>query len=209
MKWSKLLPREALEGAFSTDQAEYLYGRYHGQWLAVREGSVCEALPNEEEAGQTAALALCQNPQAKRVLVIGSGLAVCNRLLMLPQMEDVAWASTDGEYMKWLLRHVPNELWAGDQRFHPVEGEVRRYLGTMQGHFDLIVVNLPGVTSSAFNRYYTVEFYERARTSLRDGGVISVSIAVDVWGGASQSRRPPAQTLAGLRISSGSGTRRG
>jgi NosR/NirI family nitrous oxide reductase transcriptional regulator len=176
-KWAKLLPREALEGAFSTDQAEYLYGRYHGQWIAVREGSVCEALPNEEEAGQTAALALCQNPQARRALVIGSGLAVCGRLLMLPQMEEVAWASTDAEYMKWLLRHVPGEFWAGDPRFGPVEGEIRRYLNTKQGHFDLVIVNLPDVTSSAYNRYYTAEFYERVKAALRDGGVISVGIA--------------------------------
>ncbi len=177
IKWAKLLPREALEGSFSTDQAEYLYGRYHGQWIAVREGSVCEALPNEEEAGQTAALALCQNPQAKRALVIGSGLALCNRLLLLPQMEEVAWASTDPEYMKWLLRHVPSELWAGDNRFQPVEGETRRYLDARQSYFDLIIVNLPEVTGSAFNRYYTMEFYETVRASLRDGGVIGVSIA--------------------------------
>jgi spermidine synthase len=177
MKWSKLLPREALDGAFSTDQAEYLYGRYHDQWLALREGSVCEALPNEEEAGQTAALALCQNPQAKRVLVIGSGLAVCNRFLMLPQMEEVAWASTDAQYMKWLLQHVPSDFWAGDNRFQPAEGEMRRYLDTRQDHFDLIIVNLPEVTSSVFNRYYTVEFYETVRASLRNGGVVGVSIA--------------------------------
>ncbi len=177
LKWTKLLPREALEGAFSTDQAEYLYGQYRGQWIAVRQGSVCEALPNEEEAGQNAALALCQNPQAKRALVIGSGLAVCNRLLMLPQMEEVAWASTDPEYMKWLLRHVPSEFRSGDQRFHPVEGELRRYLDMRQGQFDLVIVNLPEVTSSAFNRYYTMEFYQRVKASLRNGGVISVGIA--------------------------------
>ncbi len=177
MKWTKLLPREALEGTFSTGQAEYLYGRYHGQWVAVREGSVCEALPNEEEAGQIAALALCQNPQARRALMIGSGLAVCSRLLMLPQMEEVAWANTDAEYMKWLLQHLPSEFWAGDQRFQPVEGETRGYLDTRQGHFDLIIVNLPDVTSSGLNRYYTVEFYEKIRAALRDGGVIGVSIA--------------------------------
>jgi predicted membrane-bound spermidine synthase/Na+-translocating ferredoxin:NAD+ oxidoreductase RnfG subunit len=177
LKWSKLLPPEALEGSFSTAQAEYLYGRYHGQWIAVREGSVCEALPNEEEAGQTAALALCQNPQAERALVIGSGLAVCNRLLVLPQMQEVAWASTDPEYMKWLLRHVPSEFRTGDRRFHPIEEELRRYLDTRQDYFDLVIVNLPEVTSSAFNRYYTVEFYESVKASLRDGGIISVSIA--------------------------------
>jgi spermidine synthase/Na+-translocating ferredoxin:NAD+ oxidoreductase RnfG subunit len=177
LKWSKLLPREAFQGAFSTAQAEYLYGHYRGQWVVLREGSVCEALPNEEEAGQIAALALCQNPQARRALVIGSGLALCRRLLMLPQMEEVAWANADREYAHWLLRQVPGEFWTGDQRFHAVPSEIRQYFDATPDRFDLIVVNLPEVTSATFNRYYTVEFYERVQRSLRDGGILSVSIA--------------------------------
>jgi predicted membrane-bound spermidine synthase/Na+-translocating ferredoxin:NAD+ oxidoreductase RnfG subunit len=177
MKWSKLLPREALEGSFTTDQAEYLYGRYGGQWVVVREGGVCEALPNEEEAGQTAAIALCQNPQAKQALVIGSGLALCHRLLMLPQMEEVAWTHPDTEYAEWLLQRVPSEFGVGDKRFHRIAEEARRYLDATKDHFDIIIVNLPDVTSSAFNRYCTVEFYRKIRTSLRDGGIVSVRIA--------------------------------
>ncbi|MHC4206904.1 MAG: hypothetical protein ACYSTT_19790, partial [Planctomycetota bacterium] len=39
-KWTKLLPKEALTGSFQTAQAEYLYGTYQGQWVAIREGSV-------------------------------------------------------------------------------------------------------------------------------------------------------------------------
>jgi spermidine synthase len=177
VKWSKLLPREAFEGAFSTAQAEYLYGHYRSQWVVVREGGVCEALPNEEEAGQTAAIALCQNPRARRVLVIGSGLALCHRFLLLPQIEEVAWTHPDGEYVDWLLKHIPQEFGAGDKRFLPVAEETRRHLDARKDHFDLIIVNLPDVTSSAFNRYFTVEFYQKIRTSLRDGGVVSISIA--------------------------------
>jgi len=52
VKWTKLLPADALTGSFQTAQAEYLYGIYHGQWVAIREGSVCEALPDESTAGK-------------------------------------------------------------------------------------------------------------------------------------------------------------
>lgn len=175
-KWSRLLPREALHGAFLTAQAEYLYGQYAGQWIAMREGSVCEALPNEEEAGQTVATVLCQNPQAKRILVIGSGLAMCNRLLMLPQIEHVAWAHPDTEYAGRLLEILPSEFAVNDPRFHSVTGEVRRYLSDAKDGFDLVMVNLANAAGSAFNRYYTVEFYERVRSSLRWGGALAVAI---------------------------------
>ncbi len=177
LKWAKLLPREALQGAFCTAQAEYLYGEYRGQWVVVREGSVCEALPDAEEAGRTAALTLCQSPQARRVLVVGSGLALCHRLLALPQMEEVAWAHADGEYVKRVLQIVPAKFGVEDKRLRPITGEMRQYLGDEQGHFDLAIVNLSDVTGSAFNRYYTLEFYRRLKTSLRPGGVVAVSIA--------------------------------
>ncbi|MCX5644652.1 MAG: 4Fe-4S binding protein [Phycisphaerae bacterium] len=177
VEWSKLLPRETFEGAFSTAQAQYVYGRYRAQWVVVRDGGVCEALPNEEDAGRTVAIALCQNPQARRALVIGSGLAVCSRLLRLPQMEEVAWANPDGEYTQWLLQRVPSQFWADDRRFHPVADEIRRYLNGTRDHFDLVIVNLPETTSSVFNRYYTVEFYETVKAALHDGGVLGISLA--------------------------------
>jgi predicted membrane-bound spermidine synthase/Na+-translocating ferredoxin:NAD+ oxidoreductase RnfG subunit len=177
LKWGKLLPREALAGAFCPAQAEYLYGEYGGQWVVVREGSACEALPNEEAAGRTTALTLCQNPEARRVLVVGSGLALCRSLLVLPQIEEVTWAHADGEYVRRLLEVVPPEFGVADQRLRPVTEEIRPYLRREQEHFDLAIVNLPDVTGSVFNRYYTLEFYQRLKASLRPGGVVAVSIA--------------------------------
>ncbi|MEN6575385.1 MAG: 4Fe-4S binding protein [Phycisphaerales bacterium] len=176
-KWIRLLPGEALQGAFLTAQAEYLYGQYAGQWVAMREGSVCEALPDEEQAGRTAATVLCQNPRARRVLVIGSGLALCSRMLMLPRIEHVAWAHPDVEYAERMLENLPGEFAVHDSRFQPVMDEIRRYLVDAKEGFDLVVVNLADVTGSAFNRYYTVEFYERVKASLRSGGAVAVAIA--------------------------------
>ena len=40
-----------------------------------------------------------------------------------------------------------------------------------------MILNLPDVAGSAFNRYYTVEFYEQVKAALRAGGVVAVSIA--------------------------------
>ena len=74
--------------------------------------------PSEEEAGRTAATVLCQNPQARRILVIGSGLALCNRLLMLPQIDPVTWAHPDAEYAKRLLEMSPGRVRGDDRRFH-------------------------------------------------------------------------------------------
>jgi spermidine synthase len=177
VKWTKLLPEEALIGSFRTAQAEYLYGIYHGQWVAVREGSVCEALPNESSTGRIAAIGLCQNPDAKRILVVGSGLGLCHEFLRLPQIECVTWAHCDSEYVREVDRFIPPEFKVSDERFRRLSGDVRSLLSKERQYYDLVILNLPDATSSVLNRYYTLEFYRQIKEALRPGGVLGIRIA--------------------------------
>ena len=177
IKWTKLLPKEALIGSFQTAQAEYLYGIYQGQWIAVREGSVAEALPDEATAGRIAAIGLCQNPDAERVLVIGSGLGLCREFLRLSQIEHVTWTHCDNEYVREVNRFIPQELKISDNRFYQLAGDVRSLLAGKKRYYDIVILNLPDVTSSVLNRYYTLEFYRRVKESIRPNGVLGVRVA--------------------------------
>jgi len=177
VKWSRLLPKEAFAGSFQTAQAEYLYGMYRGQWVAIREGGVAEALPDESSAGRIAAIALCQKPDAGSVLVIGSGLGLCRELLYLPQIETVTWAHCDAEYIQKVNEFIPPELRVTDPRLHLLAGDVRSLLAKKENSFDIVILNLPDATSSVLNRYYTIEFYRQVKESLGPAGVLAVRIA--------------------------------
>jgi predicted membrane-bound spermidine synthase/Na+-translocating ferredoxin:NAD+ oxidoreductase RnfG subunit len=177
LKWTKLLPKEALSGSFQTAQAEYLYGVYNGQWVAVREGSVAEALPDKSAAGRIAAIGLCQKPDAENVLVVGSGLALCQGLLQLPQIENVTWAHCDSEYIQKVNKFIPPEHAINDRRLHPLAGDIRSLLAEKQQLFDIVFLNLPEATSSVLNRYYTLEFYRQVKECLSPAGVLAVRIA--------------------------------
>ncbi len=176
IKWQKLLPKEAFKGSFRTAQAEYLYGIYHGQWVAVRQGSVCEVLPDKGSTGRIATIGLCQNPDTKRVLVIGSGLGLCYEFLHLPQIERVTWAHSDSEYVMEIDRFIPPEFKVSDERFSRLAGDVRSLLAKQSKYYDLVILNLPDATSSVLNRYYTLEFYQQVKEALRPGGVLAVRI---------------------------------
>ncbi|MFC1635865.1 hypothetical protein ACFL5Z_13585, partial [Planctomycetota bacterium] len=177
VKWTKLLPEKALTGSFQTPQAEYLYGTYQGQWVAMREGGVIEALPDESAAGQTTAMALCQMPNAKKVLVFGSGLGLCRQFLKLPQIETVTWAHCDSEYVQKVNEFIPSGLRISDRRLKPLSGDIRSALAAQQEHFDIVILNLPDATSSVLNRYYTVEFYRQIKQSLSPEGILAVRTA--------------------------------
>jgi len=176
-KWSKLLPATAFSGSFRTAQAEYLYGSYQGQWLAVRQGSVAEAIPDAESAGRVAAICLSQNPEAKKVLVIGSGLGLCRRLLRLEQIEQVTWAHPDTEYANKVEEFMPVEYRITDKRFDRLATDVRYLSAQKRPNYDIAIINLPDATSSVLNRYYTLEFYRQISKSLAPEGVLAVRIS--------------------------------
>jgi spermidine synthase len=176
VKWTALLPRDALVGSFQTAQAEYLYGIYQGQWIAVRQGSVCEVLPDESTAGRIAAISLCQNPQARSILVIGSGLGLCRQLLRLPQIEHLTWTHCDSEYVRKVEKFIPPEFRINDKRFYRHDGDVRPLLAQRSRYYDIVVLDLPDATSSVLNRYYTWQFYSRLKESLKPDGVLAVRV---------------------------------
>jgi Na+-translocating ferredoxin:NAD+ oxidoreductase RnfG subunit len=177
MKWAKLLPTDAFSGSFRTAQAQYLYGSYQGQWLAVRQGSVTEVLPDLESAGRVAAICLCQKPDAKKVLVIGSGLGLCRQLLRLGQVEDVTWAHCDNEYIGKLEKFAPPEFKIVDKRFHRLTADIRSLSAQKRAYYDIVIINLPDATSSVLNRYYTRRFYRHIKESLTPDGVLGVRIS--------------------------------
>ena len=177
IKWAKLFPEDVPDGSFQTAQAEYLYGRYQGQWVAVREGSTCETLPDHESAGRVAAIGLCQNPDAERVLVVGSGLGLCYEFLRLPQIERVTWAHPDGEYVQEVEDFIPMEFKISDERFDRLAGDIRSLLAEKKRFYDVVILNLPEATSSVLNRYYTLEFYRQVKEALRPDGLLAVRVA--------------------------------
>jgi len=177
IKWNKLLAEGDLKGSFQTAQAEYLYGDYQGQWVAIREGSTCEVLPDYESAGRIAAISLCQKPDATRILVIGSGLSLCRQFLRLPQIEIVTWAHCDNEYVQEINKFIPAEFRINDKRFNAEASDIRSMLAEKKQYYDVVIINLPNAASSVLNRYYTLEFYSQIKEALRPNGVLSIRVA--------------------------------
>jgi spermidine synthase len=176
VKWTKLLPAEALTGSFQTAQAEYLYGTYRGQWVVVRQGSTCEVLPDKAGTGRIAAIALSQKPEAKKILVVGSGLGLCYEFLLLPQIEQVTWTHCDSQYVRQVDRFLPAQFKISDSRLLRLGGDIRRLLAGQKNLYDIVIINLPEATSSVLNRYFTCEFYRQLKNSMAADGIVAVRI---------------------------------
>lgn len=164
--WSRMLPAESLRGRFLTPQATYLYGDYAGQFVVRAWESVVESIPDDEHAGEVAALALAQSPAAKSILILGGGYSLCERFLKLPQVQSVTWLHPDPAYPCRLRAALPELLHADEGRLRAPGLDPRRFLRKTDARFDLALVALPDTTTLSLNRYGTVEFYKLLRERL-------------------------------------------
>ncbi|MBI2439946.1 MAG: 4Fe-4S binding protein [Lentisphaerae bacterium] len=176
--WQRLLPQESYRGSFTTPQARYLHGEYHGQIVVMAWQSVLDSIPNSEHAAEIVALHLAQNPGARRFLIIGSGsFSICRRLLDLPQAETITWLDPDPDYPQHLLSILPESLRAGAERLEIPRGDVRRYLrASKRSSYDIVILNLPAIRTLALNRYFTREFFLLLKDHLAAEGLLSVRV---------------------------------
>ncbi len=175
VKWTKLLPAEAMSGSFQTPQAEYLYGTYHGQWVVISQGSTCEALPDKAASSRIAATVLSQKPDAKKILVIGSGLGLCYEFLLLPQIQKVTWSHSDDQYAQKVNTFLPVSFKTNDKRLSIPAGDIRSQLDRLE-NLDIVIINLPQAASSVLNRYFTSEFYQQLKKSIAADGVVAIRV---------------------------------
>jgi len=175
-KWQQLLPTGTLQGAFLTPQAEYLYGTYQDQWIVMREGSACETLGDQTEAGRLAAMTLCQNVAAERILVLGDGLELCRSFLKSQHVSAVDWFHPDPHYIAAMTAQVPEALLPKDERLHCHAGDVRDWLAAHAETYDIVMLNLPETTNAVFMRFMTREFLAQVKQSLGYGGLVALGI---------------------------------
>ncbi len=176
--WTRLMPAAAYRGAFVTPQAKYLYGEYQGQFNVVSWETVSESIPNAEHAAEVTALTFAQAPRARDVLIIGSdGVSLGGLMLRMPNVATVTWIHPDPEYPRRLLDAMPDRYKAGLKFLQIVEHDARVFLAANDHRFDLVVVNLPDVTTLTLNRYFTREFFQSLRRNLDDGGAVAVRLS--------------------------------
>ena len=179
-KWQRLIPQATFQGVFQTPQGEYIYGTYQeDQFLITSCGQVSETYPDRESAGRIAALHLAENPQARKVLMLGANIVgISQQFLQINQIENIAIYHPDPDYAlrlrKLLIDKVP-ELRSPKLEF--ISEDIRSYLNRTHDQFDITILNLPDATAAVLNRFFSLEFYQAIQTAMTENGVMGVRIS--------------------------------
>ncbi len=136
------------------------------------------SVPDISSAEESVHFALLQNPEARRVLLIGGGAGqTLDEALKYPNVE-VDCLELDPEIFRM------SNLYLGEERKRILSSprvriifqDGRAFLNSTDDDYEIIILNLPEPASAQINRYYTREFFVQAQKHLQPGGVFSFSV---------------------------------
>jgi len=142
-----------------------------GLLTLYENGIPMAATQNAARVEEAVHYAMCQRPEARRVLLIGGGVAGdALEILRYRSVERVTYVELDPAIITAGQRLVPRNL--DDPRVELRAADGRRVVQQSRGQFDVAIADLPDPSTSELNRYHTAEFFAQAHRALAPGGVL-------------------------------------
>ncbi len=191
-RWEALHPGIELLASRPTRYQLLEVGKLGPQYSLFGNSKVLASFPDPHTAKQLAALVMAQNPEAKRILLIGGGIGSLAPALLQHPVAHIDIVEPDPAVPETALEFLP-PLEARALRSHRcriLHTDARAYVKRRQGAaYDAVISLVPDPVSAYLNRYYTVEFFEEVRAILSEKGffLTGVTSAENFWGAATAS----------------------
>jgi spermidine synthase len=150
-----------------------------GQVSLYENGMLAATSGYRQDAEELVHLSLAQHAEPQRVLLIGGGLGGCLQELLKHPGLECDYVELDPALVALARRRLPAEEVAplADPRVavHHVDG--RYFVKHAPQRYDVVLLALPGPRSALLSRFYSEEFFEEARRTLSDEGVLAFRLA--------------------------------
>ena len=151
------------------------------QVVLFADGKLTATLPDPYRWRPRAHLVLCEHPAPKRVLVLGSASVEFLVAALKHPVERIDLVELDPAVIDLIKPHLDDETRQAIEnekvRLHVTDGH-RFLTGTASADtWDLIFSDAPDPATAALNRYFTLEFFQLARSRLAPGGVFVTRIS--------------------------------
>lgn len=122
--------------------------------------------------------AMLQNPGAKNVLLIGGGAGGGLGEVLKYERAEVDYVELDPGIIRLAEDALPEKERKDlrDKRVHVFFDDGRAFLLKSRKAYDAVILNLPEPATAQVNRFYTLEFFELAKSKLSRGGVFSFTV---------------------------------
>ncbi|MGD2246227.1 MAG: fused MFS/spermidine synthase [Candidatus Aminicenantes bacterium] len=134
--------------------------------------------PNLASSEESVHFALLQNPEAENILLIGGGAAGSLRQILKYPRARVDYVELDPEIIRFSFRYLPEgeQKILKNERVQIFYQDGRAFLTEIQKKYDMIILNLPAPATAQINRFYTKEFFLKAKEQLTAQGIFSFRV---------------------------------
>lgn len=149
-----------------------------GQMAMYSNGQVVFVFPDAPAAEHKIHFIMAQNPSAGAVLLIGGNPVDDIPELLKYPLRRLVHLELDPAVREMLasLHMNKRECHPRDPRLELRLGDATRFAAQTDDKFDIIIVEAPGPSTIAMNRFYTVEFYRGIRRILAPGGFFTTAL---------------------------------
>ena len=140
-----------------------------GQFNFIENGLPIIATHNVEQIEETVHYAMAQRPVARRVLLIGGGVAGTAQEILKYPAAEVTYIELDPLIIAAGQRFMPAAL----EHAHIINTDGRLFLKTTVEKFDVVIVDLSAPVTSQLNRFYTTEFFDDVKRVMPADGVVA------------------------------------
>lgn len=142
------------------DQSEYSF--FH-------DGSFLFSTASKANTEELVHLSLLAHKNPKNILLIGGGFGGTLNEMLKHRIHKIDYVELDPKIIELGKALIPGDLPAGVQT-HITDGIL--FVSETKEKYDLLMVNLPAPQSALINRFYTREFFLRAKKILKDNGIL-------------------------------------
>lgn len=152
----------------------------HGQTNMYVGGQYHFSYPDVQHEEMTAHVPMTLHALPQQVLVIGGSPAVVREFLKYP-LNRIDFVETDTGIVRTslgLLTSEDQELLQQDRvRIHALDA--RKFIKTRaESVYDLVVFNLPEPATASINRFYSIEFLQELKKTMKPGAVLSMRLPI-------------------------------
>jgi len=170
-----LKPIETVQSKYG----EIWVSKLKGQFNIYSSGRFLYAYPDRQTEELRAHLPMTVHPSPAEILVIGGSPGALREFLKYP-VKRIDFAETDPALIKVGLKYLSaeDEEALRDGRLKIITQDGRGAVVAVRPHtYDLVILNLPEPSTANMNRFYTVDFFREVKAALKEGGILSLSVA--------------------------------
>ena len=147
-------------------------------------GLILFSYPDEYSSEEAVLFALAQNPEGKRLLLIGGGLGGVLSLVQRFNGLKVFYVELDPKLIQIGQRFLPETEIKSLRKANTIFSDGRLFVKRISENpkhpYDIIILNLPDPFTAQINRFYTSEFFKMAKRILKEDGVFSFRVSSQV-----------------------------